>query len=100
MAHGSEEKSLNQKVLYPLLMLAGVTAVEFIVALMIPESLMPKPIKVWLYIVLTIVKAFYIVAFFMHLKFERAGLIYAIVVPTAFIVALIAALLYEGSSPY
>jgi len=51
--------------------LAGITAIEFVVALAIPETIMPKPFKVGLYLVLTLMKAFYIVAYFMHLKFER-----------------------------
>jgi cytochrome c oxidase subunit IV len=44
------------------------------------------------------VKAFYIVGEFMHLKGEVKTLIWAIVVPLAFIVWLIAALLVEGDA--
>ena len=56
--------------------LAGITAIEFVVALAIPVTIMPKPFKVGLYLVLTLLKAFYIVAYFMHLKFERINLIF------------------------
>lgn len=77
--------------------LAGITAVEFVVALAIPETVMPKPYKVGLYLVLTIMKAFYIVAYFMHLKFERINLIYSILLPIVFIAWVIAALIYESN---
>jgi len=77
--------------------LLGITAIEFIIALAIPTSFMPQGIKNFIYIALTLAKAFYIVAYFMHLKFEKLGLIYCIVVPTIFIIGLVAAMLYEGT---
>lgn len=93
---GEPHGTVYQRIWRPFLILLVVTVAEFIVALAIPDSLMPKGYKNGLYIVLTIAKAFYIVSFFMHLRFERAGLIYAIVVPLAFIVALIAAMFAEA----
>lgn len=92
------EGTVFQRIWRPFLILLAITVAEFIVALAIPESLMGKGIKNWLYIIMTIAKAFYIVAFFMHLKFERVMLAYAIVVPTAFIVALIFALFAEAGN--
>lgn len=77
--------------------LLAITAVEFIIALAIPEAFMAKSIKNAIYIVLTIMKAFYIVAYFMHLKFERINLIYSIIVPTVFIIGVIAALMNESN---
>ena len=78
--------------------LAGITAIEFVVALAIPETFMPKPFKVGLYLVLTIMKAFYIVAYFMHLKHEIKNLIMTIVVPLALFIWFIAAFLADGNS--
>jgi cytochrome c oxidase subunit IV len=49
-----------------------------------------------IYIALTLLKAFYIVAYFMHLKFERINLIYSILLPTIFVMGVIAALMYES----
>jgi cytochrome c oxidase subunit IV len=49
-----------------------------------------------IYIVLTLAKAFYIVAYFMHLKFERIGLMLAIIVPILFIIGLILVLTNES----
>jgi len=76
--------------------LFAITAVEFIIALAIPETFMAKPIKNVIYIALTLLKAFYIVAYFMHLKFERINLIYSILLPTIFVIGVIAALMYES----
>ncbi len=75
-----------------------ITAVEFIIALvLVPKGIFSVGIANPLYIILTLMKAFYIVAFFMHLKFEKLTLIYSIAIPILFIVALIVAMLYEGN---
>jgi cytochrome c oxidase subunit IV len=58
---------------------------------------MSKDIKNWIYIVLTLMKAFYIVAYFMHLKFEKINLIYSILLPLVFIIGVIAALMNESN---
>ena len=76
--------------------LFAITAVEFIIALAIPEAFMAKSIKNAIYIALTLLKAFYIVAYFMHLKFEKINLIYSILLPTIFVMGVIAALMYES----
>lgn len=78
-------------------MLFAITAVEFIIALAIPEAFMNKDIKNIIYIALTIMKAFYIIAYFMHLKFEKLNLIYSIALPVIFILGVIAALMYESN---
>jgi len=49
---------------------------------------------------MTIVKAFYIVGEFMHLKHEVKSLIWMILVPTLFVVWLLVALIYEGGNMY
>jgi cytochrome c oxidase subunit 4 len=51
----------------------------------------------WIFIILTLVKAFFIVGEFMHLKHETKSLIWTILVPTALLVWLIIALVTEGS---
>ena len=79
--------------------LLGITGVEFIIALLIvPKHIfgigagVANPI----YILLTLLKAFFIVAYFMHLKFEKKGMIYIIIVPTLFIIGLILVLTNES----
>jgi len=78
--------------------LSLITAIEFIIALWaIPGGHIPQHIGNYLYIVLTLVKAFYIVAYFMHLKFEKLGLQLALTVSFIFIIYFIVLMLIEGS---
>ena len=73
--------------------LVGITAVEFVfVFLMNPSTLRNS-----IFIMLTILKAFFIVAEFMHLKHETKGLIWTILVPVSLLVWLLVALITEGS---
>lgn len=77
-----------------------VTAIEFIIALALPVSIVPASIKNFLYIFLTIVKAAYIVGEFMHLRHEVRFLLWAIILPMIFIVWLLAILIAEGGSVF
>jgi cytochrome c oxidase subunit IV len=56
-----------------------------------------KTILMVTFIVLTIVKAYFIVAFFMHLKHEKLSFAYTIILPFVLIVYLIGMALAEGS---
>lgn len=56
----------------------------------------PHSILIWIFIVLTIVKAYFIVAYFMHLKHEKFTLTYSIILPFILIVYLIWIALEEG----
>ena len=79
------------------LILSAITCVEFFIALfLVPHHYMTYHAANPVYIVLTLAKAFYIVAFFMHLKFEKVTLIYSIVVPVLFIIGLILVLTNES----
>ena len=74
--------------------LAGWTAVEFIVAFNLDAGFL----KTSIFVVLTIVKAFYIVGEFMHLKHEVKSLIWTILLPCVFVLWLIGALLIQGEA--
>ncbi len=74
--------------------LFGVTALEFLLAFTMPRGTLLTS----LFVGLTIVKAFYIVGEFMHLRQEVKVLIWSIVLPTIFIVWLLIALMLEGNS--
>lgn len=94
-----EEHGMDKKRIWRVFwILAGITSVEFVIALGIAPHLtgaahdFVNPV----YIVLTLFKAYFIVAFFMHLKFEKAGLIMAIILPVLFIIGLILALTNES----
>jgi cytochrome c oxidase subunit 4 len=92
--HESMTKGRIWKVFFILL---GITCVEFFIALyLVPNYPRFQPYANPIYIVLTLCKAFYIVAYFMHLKFERLSLIFAIIVPILFIIGLILVLTNES----
>lgn len=96
--HHHEETMTKKKIWNVFWVLLGITAVEFIIALVcVPKGMFTHGIANIIYILLTLLKAFYIVAFFMHLKFEKLGLIYCIVVPMIFIIGFIVAMLGEGN---
>ncbi len=75
-------------------LLAIVTAIEFVFAFTMSRG----PLLISIFIGLTLVKAFYIVAEFMHLKHEVKVLIWSILIPLIFLVWLVLALLIEGDS--
>ena len=76
--------------------LGVVTAFEFLVAFTMSSG----PLKTSFFIGMTIIKAFYIVGEFMHLKYETKVLIWIILIPMIFIVWLIISLIYEGGAIY
>ena len=98
-AHHDEHEGMTKKrIIKVALILTAITCVEFIIALAIVPHY-ANFAHYWanpIYIMLTLFKAFYIVAFFMHLKFERTGLIIALVVPVLFIIGLILVLTNES----
>jgi len=51
----------------------------------------------FVFVILGIVKAYYIVASFMHMKHEKVDLALIILLPLLFVFGLIAGLLYEGN---
>ncbi len=55
-------------------------------------------LKTVLLTILAVMKAGLIMAFFMHLRFERLSLVYAIVAPLVLLVAMIAGLVPDGAA--
>jgi len=99
-AHGEHEGMTKKRIWKIFWILTGITAVEFFVALWLaPHYKVNGELPHWanpIYIVLTLCKAYFIVAFFMHLKFEKMGLILSIIVPILFIIGLILVLTNES----
>jgi cytochrome c oxidase subunit 4 len=94
--HGDHDTMTKKRIWKVFYILLGITCVEFLVALGIAPH---YPGAVWvnpIYIVLTLVKAFYIVGYFMHLKFEKLDMALAIIVPILFIIGLILVLTNES----
>ena len=74
--------------------LLGLTAVEFAIAFTMPSNRW----RVAIFSTMTIVKAFFIVGEFMHLKNEVKVLIWAVLFPVITIAWLLLALLLEGGA--
>ena len=83
--------------------LSIITIVEVILGIIKPEilhnnSLLGLNLLNWIFIILTIVKAYYIVYAFMHMEGEKSALRYAVILPFIFlIIYLLFILLVEGN---
>lgn len=95
--HHEPEGTVFQRIWVPFFILFGITVLEFAIAF---TPAIPKMIKNPAYMFLTVLKAFYIIAYFMHLKFERMTLIYTIVLPFIFLIYLIVLLMLESGHIY
>lgn len=80
------------------LILGIITAVEFVLAFTIPHEW--GAARVAMFVLLTIVKAAYIVGEFMHLRYEVKVLMWAVIIPMLFVVWMLVAFVYEGLSIY
>src|SRR5688572_14284744 len=105
MAHSEETVHVNvlppdkekiKKLWMTALILGIITAFEFGVAFLVPHEY--KDARVWIFILMTIVKAAYIVGEFMHLRYEVKVLIWSILIPMVFVVWMLVAFVYEGMS--
>lgn len=95
--HGDHEGMTKGRIIKVAGILTAITAVEFVIALLlVPKGVIALHWANPIYITLTLLKAFYIIAFFMHLKFEKKGLIYSIGIPIIFILGLILVLTNES----
>ena len=73
--------------------LLGITILDIIMYYTFPIGMLRNV----LFIIFGIVKAYYIVGTFMHLKLERSNLIMSIIIPVIFILYFIYLMLYEGN---
>lgn len=96
VSHASEEKAhkaLNTKMIWKVFwILLGVTIFEVAISF----TGISKTVLLWTFVTLTIVKAYYIVGYFMHLKFEVVPLQWSLLLPFILIVYLIFIAIYEG----
>lgn len=90
------DKKKIQKIWKVAAILGGITTVEFIIAFTLDAG----DAKTFLFIALTIWKAFYIVSEFMHLGHEKRSLKMSILLPLLFVIFLIFILIYQGSAIY
>ena len=95
-------KSNQTKIWGVLIFLSIVTIIEVVLGIVKPEILMNTflgaKIINWIFIILTLVKAYYIAWDFMHLRDETSGLQASIVITLLFLIAYLAfILLVEGN---
>ncbi|MCC6721506.1 MAG: cytochrome C oxidase subunit IV family protein [Bacteroidia bacterium] len=76
-----------------LIILGAITLFDIILYFAMPHSMFRN----WVFIFFGIVKAYYIVGSFMHLKNEKFELILIILVPMVLIIALVAGMLHDGN---
>ncbi len=75
-------------------LLLGITVLDFVIYFVMG----PSGFRNFIFIFFGLVKAYYIVGAFMHLKHEKINLALVILVPMIFVLGLISGLLYEGSA--
>ena len=100
-AHHSEEVGvkMRKKIYFVTILLTVITAVEVFLGAFIKQSSDAWPFVKWSFIIMTLLKAGYIVLVFMHLGDERKGLRAVILVPYfIFMLYLIFILLWEGTA--
>lgn len=105
MAHVHDEKKMVKTIWIVFFILLIVTAVEVILGIIHPAPLMVEVMGTRLlnhiFIVLTLLKAYYIVAYFMHVKYERKNLIWTLTLPTLILIPYLTFIvLTEGSYMY
>lgn len=95
-AHEGEKLKPQTKELWKVFwILLILTAIEFAIAFGLDTDTF-KWTKIIIFIIMTIVKAYFIVGTFMHLKGEVKSLIWTIILPSLFVVWLLVALIVEG----
>ncbi|TAH01978.1 MAG: caa(3)-type oxidase [Sphingobacteriales bacterium] len=94
---GDHEGMTKGRIWEVFFILLAITLVEFVLALAVPDAAISKLLRNTIYIVLTLVKAFYIIAFFMHLKFEKYTLKLFLILSIIFIIYFIVLMLVEGN---
>ncbi len=84
--------SSKKEIFYAAIVLTLLTALEFLIAFTMGDHIW----RVIIFLGLTVLKAFYIVAYFMHLRHERINLAYSIIIPIVLVVYFVVLLIYEG----
>ncbi len=101
MSH--EHVSNTKKIWSVFIILSLITIVEVVLGIIKPASLhhtdfLYLNLLNWIFIILTIVKAYYIVYSFMHMEGETTTLRYSVILPLIFLVTyLLFILLVEGN---
>lgn len=103
--HHTDDATFKKKVKNTTILLSVITIIELAIGLIIynihkgdsPNELLVMMFK-GMVVILTLAKAYYIVAVFMHLGDEIRNMIMTIVVPLLLFIWFIAAFIYDGNS--
>lgn len=96
-----QSRAVRRKIALVTLLLSVITVVEILVGVYYSKTHVSPgtwTLIKWFYIVLTLVKAGYIVMVFMHLGDERKNLRTTILLPMLFVIYLIFIALFEGDT--
>ena len=98
--HNEEQgKAIRKKIYFVTILLSVITAIEVALGIFIKQGTDLWPVVKWSFIIMTLVKAGYIVMVFMHLGDERKSLRNAILLPYGiFAIYLIFICLHEGTA--
>lgn len=106
MSHAHEHVSNTSRIWKVFILLSVVTIVEVALGILRPEVLfynnfLSMNLLNWVFIILTLYKAYYIVWAFMHMEGEKSSLRWAVVATVIFLVLyLVFILLVEGDYVY
>ncbi|MFN4083173.1 MAG: cytochrome C oxidase subunit IV family protein [Bacteroidia bacterium] len=95
LEHTETPADMKQQIWKTFWILLALTIVDIVIYFMLLSY--HGMIKNAVFIILGVVKAWYIVGIFMHMKFERKVLTYTIILPMAFVVFLVILMLIEGN---
>jgi cytochrome c oxidase subunit IV len=97
---GKDKSSFDTKAVWRTFwILLGITLFELIIAIVYYEThFFPKHLLNGVFIIMTLAKAFFIVAEFMHLGHEIKNLIMTIAVPACLFIWFLIAFLWDGSA--
>ena len=95
-----EKSSFDTKAIWKTFwILLGITLFELVIAIIYFEThFFPKHILNGVFIIMTLAKAFFIIAEFMHLGHEVRNLVMTIAIPALLFIWFIIAFLWDGSS--
>jgi cytochrome c oxidase subunit 4 len=101
MAHSEEPSNItilppNKEKIKHLWKVAGILAVITAFEFLIAFTMHHGPAKTAIFVIMTIVKAGYIVGEFMHLRYEVKVLFWSILIPMIFVAWMLVAFVYEG----
>ena len=91
------DKSKIKKIWMVAAVLAIITTIEYIIAFTVPAAGLAKDVRNVMFILLTVLKAYYIMSEFMHLGHEEKSLQRSIVFPLVFLAWLVLSQLMESS---